>query len=72
MYEWPAGRGDASEKLISTKLFVWLTFRLHRVVGIFNKSCLQLDLAHLRVTLTGSARRVKVGVKIGRWAITRE
>ena len=32
---------------------------------VFNKSCLQLDLAHLGVTLAGSECHVK-GVKIGR------
>ena len=41
------GRGDAFEKLISAKLYVLFTLGLHRVVGLFNKSSLHLDLAHL-------------------------
>ena len=43
----PAVRGDAFEKFIPTKLYVRFTRCLHRVVGLFNKSCLDLDLAHL-------------------------
>ena len=63
----PAGRGDAFEMLISTRLGVSFTRGLHRVVGLFNKSCPQLDLAHLRGggTLVGSACRMK-GVKMAR------
>ena len=61
----PAGRSDASEKLTSTRLCDRFTRGLHRVVCLFNKSSLQPDLAHLGVTLAGSAGRVK-GVKIGR------
>ena len=37
--------------------------------ALSNKSCLQSNLAHLGITLAGSARRVK-GVKIGRQAIS--
>ena len=68
MSGWQAGR---FEKLISAKLYVRFTLGLHRMVGLFNKSCLHLHLAHLGVTLAGSACRVK-GVKIGLWALTQE
>ena len=48
--------------------YIYKTIRytrgLPRVVGLFNVSCLQLDLAYLEVTLADSARRVR-GVKIG-------
>ena len=59
----PAGRGKAFEKLISIRLRVRFTRGLHREVGLFNKSSLQLELAHLGVTLADRACRVK-GVKI--------
>ena len=42
-----AGHGDAFEKLISTKLYDRFTRGLQIVVGLFNKICLHLDLAHL-------------------------
>ena len=67
----PAGRGDAFEKLISTRICVRYTRSPPRVIGLFNISRLKPDLAHLGVTLAGSACRVK-GVKIGRQAITQE
>ena len=35
----PAGRGDAFEKLLSTKLFVRFAHGHHRMVGLFNKRC---------------------------------
>ena len=63
----PGGRGDAFEKLISTRVCVRFTRSLRRVVGKSCKSFLQPYLGHLRggVTLTGRACRMK-GVKIGR------
>ena len=63
--ERPTGRGDAFEKLVSTRLCVQFTRGLHRVIDLFSKSCLQPDLARLGVTLAGSVCRVK-GVEIGR------
>ena len=60
----PTGRGDAFEKLMSTKLCVQFTLNPHKVVGIFNKSGLHLDLARLGVTRAGSGCHMK-GVKIG-------
>ena len=36
-YERAAGRGDAFEKLISTKLYARFTRSLHRVVGLLKK-----------------------------------
>ena len=67
---------DAVESLYLTKLYVCFTCGIHRVVGPFNKSCLQLALVHFLaggggVTLAGSACRVK-GVKFARQAITQE
>ena len=44
-----ASRGDAFEKLISARLCVQFARGLSRVVALFNKSCLQPDLAHLGV-----------------------
>ena len=47
MSDRPAGRGDAFEKLISTRLCVRFARSLQRVVGKSGRSYLQSYLAHL-------------------------
>ena len=47
IWAWAVGRGDAFQKFISTKLYVQFTRGPFRVVSLFNKNCLWLDLAHL-------------------------
>ena len=62
----PAGRlWRRFWNLISTRLCVWFTWVLHRVVGLFKRSCLQPELAHLGVTLASNACRV-TGLQIVR------